>query len=350
MYRRTLDVRSGVGQLMHGLATGLRAADARVRIVCRRGSWRYMARTGTLARRLSEVEIRALDGTRSQFVIDHEMELPNADLVFAHVLIAEAQRLQSRPDWAEQLAREQAFFRAFGASVPIITCSKLMRRALAECYAIDPGRVIVRYPGHRPAVFDASRTKALRVRARRTLGVDDETPLIGFVTSGDFATRGLDILLAAAERIRAALPAARFLVVGSKALPDWARGHPAVRAGHVLHRPKGAGPEAWISALDIFLYPSRFDTFGIVVAEAQALGIPVLTSRRVGASECLAKQYEPWVIDAPDSEAFAAHTLTLLGDSGLRQALAAAGTARAAELSRERYVAECVEAIVDQNV
>jgi glycosyltransferase involved in cell wall biosynthesis len=350
MYRRTLDSRSGVGQLMHGLATGLRAAGAGVRIVCQRGSWRYMARTGTRVRRLSESQVRALDGSRSQFVIDHEMELPHADLVFAHVLIAEAQRLQSRPDWAEQLGREQAFFGALAPGVPIVTCSKLMRSALAECYGIDPGRVIVHYPGHQPAVFDASRTSALRARARRRLGLDDATPVVGFITSGDFATRGLDILVAAAERIRASVPAAKFLVVGSKTLPDWARAHPAVRAGHVLHRPKGAGPETWISALDIFLYPSRFDTFGIVVAEAQALGIPVLTSRRVGAAECLAGAYEPWLIDEPNSEAFAAHALKLLGDSDLSRKLATAGVARSVEFSRDRYVAECLEAILDQNV
>lgn len=350
MYRRTIDARSGVGQLMHGLARGLRALGADVRVVCRRGSWRFLVRTRSRAQRLSASQIHALDASGSQFVIDHEMELPHADLVFAHLLIAEAQRLQSRPDWAELLAREHGFFRDLDSGVPIVTCSELMRSSLAERYAIDPDRVRVHYPGHNPAVFNSSRRTGLRAQARRKLGLDDSTPLIGFVTSGDFATRGLDILIATAERVRASVPEAKFLVVGSKALPDWASTHSLVTAGHVLHRPKSGRPDVWMGALDLFLYPSRFDAFGIVLAEAQALGIPVLTSRRVGAAECLASAYEPWLIDAPDSEAFAALTLTLLGDSSLSQALAAAGTAHAAELGRDRYVAECVQTIIDQNV
>jgi UDP-glucose:(heptosyl)LPS alpha-1,3-glucosyltransferase len=350
MYRRTLDVRSGVGQLVHAQAVGLRAVGARVRIACRRGRWRYLARTRWPAHRLSESSISALNENPSYFVVDHELELPGADLIFAHGLIAEAIQLQSRPDWAELLAREKAFFVALNSATPVVTCSELMKTALNEHYEIDPERVHVHYPGYRATAFDATHRHALRAEARRKLGLDDATPVIGFVTSGDFATRGLDILVATAERIRATVPAAKFLVVGSKALPEWARAHALVAAGHVLFRPKSSRPEVWMSALDLFLYTSRFDAFGIVLAEAQALGIPVLTSRRVGAAECLPHAYEPWLIDTPDSEAFAAHALKLLHDSGLRRALAAAGTARVVEFSRDRYVAECVATILSQNV
>ena len=349
MYRRTLDVRSGVGQLMHAQALGLRAAGARVRMMCRRGRLRYFARTGWFAQRVSDRGVAELDRDRSSFLIDHELEMPRADLVFAHGLIGEALRLQSRPDWAVLHEREQAFFRALDAAPPIVTCSELMKAALVEHYALDPERIRVHYPGCRADRFTPSRVPALRAAARRALGIDDAVPVIGFVTSGDFQNRGLDIFLAAAERVREAAPDSKFLVVGSKRFPDWAGSHPLVAAGHVFHRPKSGRPDLWMGALDLFLYPSRFDAYGIVVAEAQALGLPIVTSRRVGAAECLPPQYAPWLTDLPDSDQLAALALRLIDDAGVRRALGAAGAAHSADFSRARYVDDCVRTILAQN-
>ena len=70
--------------------------------------------------------------------------------------------------------------------------------------------------------------------------------------------------------------------------------------GVVRYRPKSRHPEPWFAALDLFLYPARFEEFGMVLAEAQAMGVPVLTSRRVGASECLPSAYAPWLLDGPE--------------------------------------------------
>jgi UDP-glucose:(heptosyl)LPS alpha-1,3-glucosyltransferase len=93
-----------------------------------------------------------------------------------------------------------------------------------------------------------------------------------------------------------------------------------------------------MAALDLFLYAARFEELGLVVLEAQALGVPVLTSRRVGAAECLAAEYERWLIDVPDPAAFAASALALLADHDARHALGAAGAARAAAHDENAYV------------
>ena len=37
----------------------------------------------------------------------------------------------------------------------------------------------------------------------------------------------------------------------------------------------------------------------MVVSEAQAIGLPIVTSRRVGAAECLPPAYEPWLAIVP---------------------------------------------------
>jgi UDP-glucose:(heptosyl)LPS alpha-1,3-glucosyltransferase len=336
LYRPSLDLRSGTGRLMHAQLAGLRAAGVDASLACERGRWRFFARTGTLPQRLAPAALRRV---RSRaFVVDHGLAAPGADVVFVHNLAVEALRHLERDDWAEAARAEAAFFAELGPTAPVVANSRLVRAALVEHYRVARERVVVHHPGPRASVFAAKRRAALRSSGRQALGIDAAAPLVGFVTSGDFRKRGLDLFLDSAERIAAALPAARFLVVGSKSLPDWASAHALVRSGRLMHRPKGHEPERWMAALDLFLYAARFEELGLVVLEAQALGVPVLTSRRVGAAECLAAEYERWLIDVPDPAAFAASALALLADHDARHALGAAGAARAAAHDENAYV------------
>jgi glycosyltransferase involved in cell wall biosynthesis len=107
----------------------------------------------------------------------------------------------------------------------------------------------------------------------------------------------------------------------------------------VHYRPKSGRPEQWFAALDLFLYAARFEEFGMVVSEAQAMGVPVLTSRRVGASECLPNSYARWLLDEPAAERFAAGALELLDDAKARAVLAATAAVSVAAYDLRAYVA-----------
>jgi glycosyltransferase involved in cell wall biosynthesis len=336
LYRPSLDLRSGTGQLMRAQLAGLTAAGVDARLGCERGRWRFFLRTGVLPARLALAGARR--AAEASFVVDHGLAVPEADVVFVHNLATEAVRHLEREDWADAACAEAAFFAALDAAAPIVANSRLVVSALVAHFGLARERIVVHHPGYARATFTPERTAVLRSAARHSLGIDSAAPLVGFVTSGDFRKRGLDLFLESAERIAAERPAARFLVVGSKALPDWARGHELVRSTRLLHRPKGSEPERWMAALDLFLYPARFEEFGLVVLEAQALGVAVLTSRRVGAAECLAADFGPWLLDAPDPAGFAASALALLADGETRRTLGAAGAAHAAGLDDSAYV------------
>jgi len=58
--------------------------------------------------------------------------------------------------------------------------------------------------------------------------------------------------------------------------------------------------EAVFAAADVLCVPSRQEAFGNVVLEACAAGVPVVTSRRVGASELLHGELDDLVIDDPE--------------------------------------------------
>ena len=110
-----------------------------------------------------------------------------------------------------------------------------------------------------------------------------------------------------------------------------------MRDGVVRYRPKSGNVERWFAALDLFLYAARFEEFGMVVAEAQAMGVPVLTSRLVGASECLPAAYAPWLLDRPEPAAMAQRALALLADAPLRARLAAAAAASVVAFNDRAY-------------
>jgi glycosyltransferase involved in cell wall biosynthesis len=96
------------------------------------------------------------------------------------------------------------------------------------------------------------------------------------------------------------------------------------------------------------MYPARFEEFGMVIAEAQALGVPVLTSRRVGAAECLPEVYDQWLVDEPRADAFAAKALALLDDARVRAKLSQAALASIVRFDEQSYVRATVRTILDQ--
>jgi glycosyltransferase involved in cell wall biosynthesis len=270
--------------------------------------------------------------------VDHGLRLPRAEIVFVHNLASEVERHVPNADVGAAVQREREFFSALQPDATVVANSKLVADALHAHFGVERARIIVLYPGYGAGRFTRERAAALRPGARTALGVDPQAPLVGFVTSGDFAKRGLDLFLDCALRIVSARADARFLVVGSKQLPEHARLHALVRSGVVKYRPKSRHPERWFAALDLFLYAARYEEFGMVLAEAQASGVPVLTSRLVGASECLPDVYSPWLLDRPEPAVLAERSLALLADPAARTHLVAAAAASVAAFDERAYV------------
>ncbi len=348
LHRSNLDARSGAGQLLKMQWRGLTSAGVPTMIACERGALKFWVRTGVRAHRLTAADVERLRA-QGATLVDHGLEFPSAELVFVHNLATEAARHVPGYEVAEVARHEREFFGALSVSATVVANSTLVAEALREHFGIGAERVVVLYPGFDSRRYSPQRSTQLRAAARRALGVAADTPLVGLVTSGDFTKRGLDIFLECAGRIAAARPDARFLVVGSKRLPAEARAHALVRSGVVSHRPKSRRPEPWFAALDLFLYTARFEEFGMVLAEAQAMRVPVLTSRRVGASECLPGAYGPWLLDRPESAAMAERAIALLADADLRARLAEAAAASVMAFDEHAYVEGTRRLLASQN-
>jgi len=88
--------------------------------------------------------------------------------------------------------------------------------------------------------------------------------------------------------------------------------------------------EKYYLAADVFVMPSRFDTFGLVVLEAMAAGLPVIISRSVGARDLVEQGVNGFVLSEDPSIPELVTSLSsmldrekrmLMGENGRRIAL-----------------------------
>jgi glycosyltransferase involved in cell wall biosynthesis len=128
--------------------------------------------------------------------------------------------------------------------------------------------------------------------------------------------KDLDVLVAAYNKVREAGHPVKLYVVGhgpysdalAAALPD------AVFLGYLTGELLA---KAYASA-DVFVFPSTTDTFGNVIIEAQASGLPVIVSDLGGPKELVEDGVNGIVTKAHDADDFARAINRLTGDAKLR--------------------------------
>lgn len=235
-------------------------------------------------------------------------------------------------------AVERQALRNGGAS-SFLPVSSLAMEAFRREYAMLPGQWQIVHPGVDMARFSSPDRSACRaeIRGRHGIGADDF--LILFVGM-NFEVKGLDTIIAAVARARAMRPEAniRLLVVGRGDTRKYGKiAEAAGIAGAVTFAgTQHAGLERFYRASDAFALFSAFDTFGMVVLEAMAAGLPVIVSPNVGAKDLVEEGINGFVLpDFRDAETAANRMIGLL-DAERHKAMGAAAQAKAGEQTWER--------------
>jgi len=97
----------------------------------------------------------------------------------------------------------------------------------------------------------------------------------------------------------------------------------------------------WYNAADLFVYPSRFEGFGLPVLEAMACGTPVVTTYSASLPEVAG---DAAILVSPDDEAQLIEAMRrVLSDSALRQEMIDRGQAHAATFSWEQAARQTVD-------
>lgn len=160
--------------------------------------------------------------------------------------------------------------------------------------------------------------------AKRNRDVGDKQPVLGFV--GRLSVEKNVALLAdvQAELERMVGPNFRFRIVGHGAEEKWLRQRlPRAEFTGVL---KGAPLAEAYAGMDLFVFPSHTDTFGNVVLEALASGVPAIVTPDGGPATIVRNDEAGCVV--PDED-FAAAIAGLLADAEKHAAMRQAARAYA---------------------
>ncbi len=163
-------------------------------------------------------------------------------------------------------------------------------------------RVYVIYNGINPERYTPGRVMSIRDK----LGIPARAKVVGFVGRLN-VQKGIRYLLEAFKRIAPVVPDAHLLLVGEGDLQEMVRNF--ISENRLDGRIHMAGFRSDIAdvmySLDVFVLPSLWEGFGIVLIEAMAAGKPCVTTAVSSMPEIVRHQESGLVVPDKDSEALA---------------------------------------------
>ena len=234
-----------------------------------------------------------------------------------------------------------------GGSSWFLPVSSIAMDAFRREYATLPGRWQIVHPGVDVARFSTPDRAACRADIRGRYGIGAADILLLFVGM-NFEVKGLGAIIVALAKARARRPEAniRLLVVGRG---DEGKYHKIAQSQGIAEAVTFAGTqigglERYYRAADIFIMLSKFDTFGMVVLEAMAAGLPVIVSPKVGAKDLVEEGVNGFVLSAPQDTDAAAERIDRLSNTKQRETMGVAAAGRATMHDWER-LAEKMESL-----
>jgi phosphatidyl-myo-inositol alpha-mannosyltransferase len=158
--------------------------------------------------------------------------------------------------------------------------------------------------------------------------------------------KGFEYLLKAYHRLRKRHVDARLLVCGAGPLLRQHRRYAAtrrIRDVEFLGRVSDEQKARYFASADIFCAPSTGqESFGIVLLEAMAAGVPIVASDIHGYKNVLQRSVQGLLVEPRNPRALAAALYALAQDADLRHSMGEAGRERAPEFSWDRVTERTV--------
>jgi len=185
---------------------------------------------------------------------------------------------------------------------------------------------------------------------RESWGVDADTPVVLYV--GRIAPeKNLDLAVETFRAIQQVAPKARYVWVGDgPARAGLQAAHPDfIFAG--MKRDEALA--AHYASADLFPFPSLSETFGNVILEALAAGLPVVAYAEGAAREHLFDGVNGFRIDSGEARAFTSAAVTLAGDLQLIRLMGRAAVESVERLSPDAVIREfenLLRELVEENM
>lgn len=248
----------------------------------------------------------------------------------------------------EPLRRLQIEYEVLRKSDALVAESPASKQHMVQEYGVDPQRIQVVPCGVDTTLFQPQDWR----QARRALALPETAPILLFVGRIQ-PLKGLGTLLRAAQGVRQHYPDLHVLIVGGGV--DESDTNEAEELGRLqalgqqlgltphLHFIKAQPQEAlaqYYAAADVFVMPSHYESFGMVVLEAMACGTPVVASDVGGLAWTVQHERTGLLAPVSDWHAFAQAIIRILATPERRETFGHAAIQRARTFAWEQIVEE----------
>lgn len=220
---------------------------------------------------------------------------------------------------------------------PIVLClSEYVKQTVRKHYGLPEEKLATLFNGVDLTRFDRSERAHAAVRIRQQFHISNDR-VVALMIAQDFERKGLRQAIAAVARLND--PRLVLLVVGKQESSPYQ--NLAISLGiadRVVFAGPTSDPTSFYRAADFFVLPTRHDPCSLVVLEALAMGLPVISTRSNGACEIMQNGVHGFVLDDPsDIDALSMGMQRML-DAQKRSEMSSACLQLRPSLSNNRHV------------
>ena len=239
------------------------------------------------------------------------------------------------PRYLQFRALERQQYSTSRSSKLILALSQMVKRQIQRYHHVPTDRIRVVYNGVNTHEFRPPDDDSDRRRLRQRLGLAGRT--VFALAAYNFRLKGLDATLAALGRLASRNEPVGLIVLGSGQVNRYRRMAEKLGIGPLV-RFVGDQPDPrpYYHASDVYVQPSFYDSCSLVVLEALACGLPVITTSSNGAGELITPGREGFVLGCPNDVPTLAERMSHLLPTSFREraSLAARRLAEAHTIER----------------
>lgn len=246
----------------------------------------------------------------------------------------------SLKQWAKGFVENAPYAKA----KKVIAISDMVKRDISDYYGIPENRMDVIYNGVDVERFHP-RNRRYRQEVRSQYGFSAEDVLLLFV-SNNFRLKGLQYLIQSLAFIKRKRQNVKLLVIGRDRAEPYRRLAAKVGcADDVMFAGGVKDLKRYYAGADILVHPTFYDPCSLVVLEALASGLPVITTRRNGAGGIVEDGVEGFVLDDPRAIETLAEAIVHFSDPARLREASVAARMLADKYSQERSYQTMLQAI-----
>ena len=224
-----------------------------------------------------------------------------------------------------------------------VALSEMVKTDMQTFYHLPAAKIEVVYNGVDTARFHPGNREGHRAALKEKHDIADEE-VVFLIVAHNFRLKGVPELV---ECVTGDFPSCRLMVVGRNGMTDKLKAYAERRApGRVIFTGAVRDTAPCYAAADVYVHPTNYDPCSLVVLEALASGLPVVTSVMNGAAELLTDTSAGYIVPpawtrrtrGADYLTELAGVMRKLFDTALRKRMGAAARALAEQhTTRHNY-------------